>query len=117
MKNIQHKAIGSLVQAFYHQKKGMGQLFLDKFGESTLNPAMSLVCCAVSILLLVLSFANATMFQIKCCLHKKPTNVLDLKSLLVEQNWDLSLQNLRDNMGRHVTDSIYHVPTGLATKQ
>jgi hypothetical protein len=28
-------------------EKKMGQLFLNEFGESTPNPAVSLVCCAV----------------------------------------------------------------------
>ncbi|KAN0111297.1 hypothetical protein V8E52_008672 [Russula decolorans] len=46
-KNIQHKAIGALVQEFYHQKKKMGQLFLNEFGESTPNPAVSLIKCCL----------------------------------------------------------------------
>lgn len=46
-KNIQHKAIAALVRAFYYQKKKMGQLFPDEFGETIPNHAVSLACCAI----------------------------------------------------------------------
>jgi hypothetical protein len=64
--------IGALVEEFYHQRKKMGQLFSKEFGTSTPNPTVSLVCCAVSVLLPMLSFASNIMvfLQIKCCLQE-----------------------------------------------
>jgi hypothetical protein len=72
--NIQHKAIRNIIQAFYYQKENMGRRFPDEFGESVPNPAVSLVCCAVSILLpygCCIKLANVIIFlQIKCSLEE-----------------------------------------------